>query len=467
MTGLMLGPEPEMLPLPAWIGQWWINAWPVMPTLAALLVLDRGGSLRLVAQYVAAGSVVLVVSTLGVQLARGSLNSAVVTNVFWMLAGVLLIAWLPLVLLLVTGWRRVRAVMPLALATTLLFGFALMASTEAFIRALDVAAFRDALLQLAVVTSAESARYAPFMLMSLPIGWLAWIVLRRLARGFERKRFSDVQLIVDCWWIVVTAEQTATSLATTYGGGGVLGGAAAFAAYRIAVALALCGARVETDRSRRLLLLRVFGYEARTESLFDRIAQRWRFHGPVQLIAGADLAMRTADPGDILAFVNGRLAEHYVRSPDDIARRIGSLDLGRDPDMRYRVNEVYCRDDTWRPTLEALLDASDIVLMDLRSFRHQNAGCIFELEQLVRRVATDDIVLVCDKTTDLPLLGRVLGSAWQEAHRQGVARGSGVIALVRMEGHSRRELGLLMARLLGGGESRRRLAVSDLPGAFT
>jgi hypothetical protein len=174
MTGLMLGPDPETLPLPAWIGQWWINAWPVMPTLAALLVLDRGGSLRLVAQYVAAGSAVLVVSTVGVQLARGSFNSAVVTNVFWMLAGVLLIAWLPFVLLLVTGWRRVRAVMPLALATTLLFGFALMVSTEAFIRAFDVAAFRDALLQLAVVTSAESARYAPFMLMSLPIGWLAW-----------------------------------------------------------------------------------------------------------------------------------------------------------------------------------------------------------------------------------------------------------------------------------------------------
>ena len=67
------------------------------------------------------------------------------------------------------------------------------------------------------------------------------------------------------------------------------------------------------DAPRRLLLLRVFGYQARTESLFDRVAQAWRFHGPVQLIAGVDLAMRTVDPGDVLALLNGRLAELYAR----------------------------------------------------------------------------------------------------------------------------------------------------------
>jgi hypothetical protein len=176
--------------------------------------------------------------------------------------------------------------------------------------------------------------------------------------------------------------------------------------------------------------------------------------------------MRTADPGDILAFVNGRLVDNYVRAADEIAQRIDALDLRRDPDMRYRVNEVYCRDDTWRPALAALLDVSDVVLMDLRSFHERNAGCIFELEQLARRMATDNVVLVFDKTTDLPLLGRVMESAWQAARSAGLARGTGAIALVRMEGHSPRELTLLIDRLLGRGGAPRLVGATELPAAL-
>jgi hypothetical protein len=54
---------------------------------------------------------------------------------------------------------------------------------------------------------------------------------------------------------------------------------------------------------------------------------------------------------------------------DEISQRLGRLDFRPDPDGRYRVNEVYCRDDTWRPALEALLESCDTVLMDLRTFR--------------------------------------------------------------------------------------------------
>src|SRR5262245_14478166 len=166
---------------------------------------------------------------------------------------------------------------------------------------------------------------------------------------------------------------------------------------------------------RRLLLLRVFGYQARTESLFDRVAQVWRFQGPVQLIAGVDLAMRTVDPGDVLAFLNGRLSEQYIVTVQDVPGRLARLELQPDPAARFRINEVYCHDDTWRPALELLLDTTDTVLMDLRGFSPHSAGCIFELEQLVHRLASDDIVLVCDKTTDLALLRRVLGEAWESA----------------------------------------------------
>jgi hypothetical protein len=355
-------------------------------------------------------------------------------------------------------------VTPLALASTLLFGFGLMFFREALTRGLNVEAVRSSILNLAMLTSVETVQYGLYMLVSLPVGWLAWRLLRGLAAAFERKRFSDAQLIVDCWWVVVAATEIAMTLSRTYGLGGIAIGIGAFAAYRTGVSVSLRELPALTGAGpNRLLLLRVFGYQARTEALFDRIAQQWRFFGPVQLIAGADLAMRTADPGDVLAFVSGSLDGLYVASIERVAERVGQIDTARDPDGRYRVNEVYCRDDTWRATLEALLDASDRVLMDLRSFSDRNAGCIFELEQLMRRVPTDAIVLVCDTGTDLRLLGQVLSEAWTAACRDGRGRGSGQVALVKMEGQSATELGVLIGRLRGIAGPHRVLAPADLP----
>jgi hypothetical protein len=250
--------------------------------------------------------------------------------------------------------------------------------------------------------------------------------------------------------------------------GAVFGGALAFAAYRTTVAFVLRTPREETKVApRRLLLLRVFGYDARTEALFDRVAQRWRFHGPVQLIAGIDLATRTIDPGDILAFLRGGLAEQYVARPSEVAERIARLDLHPDPDGRFRVNEVYCHDDTWRPALETLLEASDSVLMDLRSFSARNEGCIFELRQLLRRVRSDAIVLVVDHTTDVQRLGEILSEAWAAAVQEGRGRGDGQVALVRVERNSALELDVLMARLLGALAPQRVLNVREIAGAFT
>ena len=435
------------LPAVAWLADWWTNLWPLVPTLVALLVLDRPIALRLVLLYLLGGAIAICLFTAAGQLLRGTLNTAPLTNIFWGIASLAWTASIPFAVIVLTGWRRVRAVMPLALAGTLLFGFGSILFRELLIRALNVEAFRSAFLSGAVFSSPETVQYALFMLVSLPVGWLAWRLLNVLAAAFANKRFSDIQLVVDCWWAVVAAEVTATSLSRTHGVTGIAGGVAAFLAYRLAVAAVLRGDR-SPQRAPRLLLLRVFGYQARTESLFDRVAQTWRLQGPVQLIAGVDLAMRTADPGDVLALLDGRLAEAYVRTSHEVGERVARLDLRPDPDGRFRINEVYCHDNTWKTTLEALLDGTDRVLMDLRSFSAQNAGCRFELEQLVRRVPTEDIVLVCDKTTDLPLLHQVLAAAWAAERRDGRARGSGEISVVRVERQTRSEFALLMHRLL-------------------
>ena len=431
----------------AWLVDWWTNLWPVVPTLVVLLVLDRPIALRLVLLYVLGGAIAICLFTAAGQLLRGTLNTAPLTNVFW---GVVSLAWtasIPFAVIVLTGWRRVRAVMPLALAGTLLFGFGSMLFREVLVRALNVESFRAAFLSGAGFSSPATLQYALFMLASLPVGWLAWRLLNVIAAAFANKRFSDIQLVVDCWWAVVAAEVTATSLSTTHGFWGIAGGVAAFLAYRLTVAAVLRGDR-PAQRAPRLLLLRVFGYQARTESLFDRVAQTWRLQGPVQLIAGVDLAMRTADPGDMLALLDGRLAEAYVRTPQEVGERLARLDLRPDPDGRFRINEVYCHDNTWRATLEALLDDTDRVLMDLRSFSAHNAGCRFELEQIVRRVPTDNIVLVCDKTTDLPLLQEILAAAWAVEPEDRHERGSGEISVVRMERQTRSEFALLMHRLV-------------------
>jgi len=439
----------ESLGWVGWCGLCWINGWPLVPTLIALLVLDRRSMWRLTATYVLAGALALSSLTLIAQLLRGAINTAPLTNPFWMVVGLGWTASLPLLLILLTGWRRIRAVTPLALASTLNFGLALMFFREGLIRVFDFGPVQKSLLALSVWSSTQIVYYGLFLLLSLPVGWLAWAALRLVASRFERKAFSDVQLVVDCWWLIATAEVT-TVLSTKLGARAIAVGLVAFFGYRAAVAIGLRGSPGESPaRSRRLLLLRVFGYQARTERLFDRVAARWRLGGPVQLIAGVDLAMRTVDPSGILKLLSGRLAERYADRPADIAALVGHLDQRPDPDGRFRVSDLYCRDDTWRPAVQALLDTCDRVVMDLRSFSEQNQGCIFELEQLVWRLPSDAIVLIIDRSTDLAHLGPILDRAWMAAQRAGRARGDGRLSLVRVEHSAWHELEVLWGRLTG------------------
>ena len=140
-----------------WLIEWWTNLWPVVPTLVALLVLDRPIALRLALLYVLGGAIAICLFTAAGQLLRGTLNTAPLTNIFW---GVVSLAWtasIPFAVIVLTGWRRVRAVMPLALAGTLLFGFGSMLFRELLIRALNVEAFRSAFLSGAVFSSHRDA----------------------------------------------------------------------------------------------------------------------------------------------------------------------------------------------------------------------------------------------------------------------------------------------------------------------
>ena len=110
ITMLKFTAEQTPLPAVAWLVEWWTNTWPIVPTLVALLVLDRPAIVRLSLRYVIGGAIAIALFTTVVQLLRGTLDTAPVTNVFWAMVSLVWAAWLPLALLAVTGWRRVRAV---------------------------------------------------------------------------------------------------------------------------------------------------------------------------------------------------------------------------------------------------------------------------------------------------------------------------------------------------------------------
>jgi hypothetical protein len=331
--------------------------------------------------------------------------------------------WLPLLLGLATGARRVRGVAPIVLAGLLVFGLGPLLGarlTQWLTGTRTGAEWVLSALQLDT----------GFVLIALPVGLLAWWRLRVLARAYEAKRFSELQLLARTWWLLLVVLD-AIELVSARGAGQAL---PVFAAAALSVALygplqglalrhAVAGPRPPL---RTLLVLRVFGDTARSEALFDRLAARWRWFGPVTMIVAPDVVARTVDPGDFLRFAAGDIASSFVTTQADLERRLATLDSAPDPDGRYRVNEFCCRDSSWQATVVQLIERADAVVMDLRGYGPQRAGCAFELGELARRRRPGQVVLLVDASTD-------------RAHLDAQLRAAGMVcARVELQGSNRR-----------------------------
>jgi len=331
--------------------------------------------------------------------------------------------WLPALLGLATGARRLRGVAPITFAGLLVFGLAPLLGLRLTQWLTDTRTGAEWVL-------AGPGLYTGFILIALPMGLLAWWRLKAMARRYETKRFSDAQLLAVTWWLLVVASDAVERISVHAGVVTLLltlAVAAASAAMfppLLAAALRRAQRGVSRPAPRTLLLLRVFGNTARTEALFDRIGARWRWFGPLTMIAAPDVVARTVDPGDFLRFVSRDLAADFVTTAQDLQRRLASLDLLPDPDGRYRVNEFCCRDSSWQATVVRLIDCADAVLMDLRGFNAQRAGCEFELRELASRLQGGRVVLVVDSSTDRALLDRMLGCAGPGFRVVEVQRGS-------------------------------------------
>ena len=196
---------------------------------------------------------------------------------------------------------------------------------------------------------------------------------------------------------------------------GVVLGVVPFIGARAALLLAL---RVRTSKKPerqpvRLLLLRVFGFKKRTEYLLEQIGHHWRHAGSIELIAAADVAQTTLEPHELLDYAGGHLSRSFIKDEYELEERLSEIDYRPDPDGRYRINEVFCQEHTWKPALLRLASASHVVLMDLRGFSPDHRGCTYEIRQLVDIVPASCVLLVIDQTTNQAFLEDTLQNAWQ------------------------------------------------------
>ncbi len=360
-----------------------IFLWPLVPTLALIAVASR----RLkIAVPIAYFFVLLLVS--------GQEAPGVLTIFLWFMG-------VPTLFMLAVSNRRLRTAGPLVLVGTVIFAGALnllpwtQMWTLLHLEALGVTGVR--------ITE---------LLVLLAAGALTWLLVAWIASRYRGKRLSDQMVVVGLWWLLFTI-WICLLLAGDVGIYGLMG-LLAFVGFAVVQRLALRPLHREAQQRQnvRLLLLRAFGFRRRSERLLEELGLYWRYVGSIQMIAGTDLATANLEPHKFLDYMSGRLNRQFIGDTDDLEHRIRTLDLHPDPDGRYRVNEFFCRENTWRQALNRLASQSDAVLMDLRGFTRQNEGCVYELRQLVSLRPARSLVFAVDDDTDMDFLRQTLEHAW-------------------------------------------------------
>jgi hypothetical protein len=251
----------------------------------------------------------------------------------------------------------------------------------------------------------------------------AWAAVSWLASRHRRQRASDQMLTIDVmvlvfalyiiiWFFLFPGSSRSDTNSAVI----ILLSIIAFVAYKLVAAAGFRFVRRARppEPPRTLLLLRVFGFARRSQRLFDDLGQRWRYLGPISLIAGTDLAYATIEPHEFYDFLSGRLSRAFVKDQEDLENRLSKGRPVADPDGLFRIQDFYCHDDTWRMTVARLARDADAVFMDLRGFTASNCGCIWEIELLLHLVPIDRVVLLVDETTDVSLLERTLATSWQK-----------------------------------------------------
>ncbi len=385
----------------------WIFGWPVVLTIGIVSATTRRAKTVVTAAYF------IVLITIG-----GAAKSSS-PELTWLQ---ILTAWImydlpPTILLLTFLARRIRAVGPL------IFTLMLLASIGSEVVTSIVGGQVRYLRALIDVTSSIGLGATGAFVAMLAVGFvlfaaLGWVVLLWIGKQYRAKKISDESVTVDAIWVLFTI---CHAINLVFGHPlWTLAAVAALAAYKTVTRIGFWwlgrGSR-ELHQRPTLLVLRSFSIGHDSERLFDFVGRHWRRVGSIQMIAGIDLVSRTVEPHEFLDFVSGRLSRRFIDGEAALNRRMSERDILPDRDLRCRVNEFFCYDDTWKMVLTRLVRESDAVVMDLRGFSRQNAGCGFELHELARQVPLEHVVFVVDRRTDERFLAEAL-----DGRRAGVFR---------------------------------------------
>ena len=378
-----------------------IYAWPVVLTVNLVAAATRRARVGTVTVYFV---VLVVLSAIGV--VRSPDFSLIQAGGLWLTINLLPTAGL---------WaflnRRVRAVGPLVLS------FMVLAITGSqllpFIVGSDQRLFNFVFkIGWAIGLDANGIFIGVIVLGIAIFGLVGWLTLRWVRARYERKRISDQSITLDAIWLMFGIVQ---SIPLVFGAAAwILSGLLAFVVYKIITGggFSLLNHRALLGKSPNLLLLRVFSLGKRSERLFEALGKYWRHAGSIRLIAGPDLATTTVEPHEFLDFLSGKLARRFIDGLQTLDLRISEMDIEPDQDGRFRVNDFFCYEDTWKMVLSRLVSESDVVLMDLRGFSSKNAGAAYEIEELINVVPLKRVVFVIDETTDEQFLRQTIQGAW-------------------------------------------------------
>lgn len=409
----------------------WIYAWPVVLVINIVAVATWRTKLIIVSTYfiiLAALYAIAVVKNPAltwIQLARP-----------WLFAN-----FLATVLLLAFLNRSVQAVGPLVLIVMLL---AVTGSNLALIIVDNNARLRSFITEFATALGLGDYIFTGLVVIGFIIfGVVGWLVLQWIVVWYKRKKISDQSITIDAIWLLYGMIQSIDLIfeGTIW----FLAVLLAFVIYKIVtwVGFSVLGDQASSSRKRpTLLLLRVFSLGKRSELLFDALAMHWRYVGSIRLIAGPDLATSTIEPHEFLDFLSGKLARRFIDNFQTLELRISEMDVQPDQDGRFRVNDFFCYEDTWRVVLSRLVGENDIVLMDLRGFSSQNTGCVFEISELINLVPLGRVLFIIDETTDEPFLRQVMQQSWDHMRPTSPNRlsTSRPLLLLRLKGLSNGEL---------------------------
>lgn len=373
----------------------WLYSWPAAIAVYLVVGATRWSKLVVISAYFAN---YLIISTIAIAISPNLRFGQ--TLVLWLITNLF-----PTILLIIFINHRVRAVGPLVLLLMIVAVFgALVAPFLLFSRHTPsltrmVAGLLGATLG---ITAAQVFGFALF-------GAVGWFNLQYVRRLYQAKKLSDQAILLGAVWLQFAIFWYAILAFAGYAW--VLTAIPAFAVYVLLLraGFALRNRRmVSSIHRRRLLVLRVFALGKRSERLFEVVSNRWRHVGSIAQIAGPDLVEATVQPHEFLDFMSGKLTRRFIDGEESLARSWSEADLGRDGDGRFRVNDFFCYDDTWKLVLDRLIADANAVLMDLRGFSARNSGCAFEIEQLINVFPLRHTVFIVDETTDELALNAIL-----------------------------------------------------------